>query len=73
MTDEFRFPTVLRFTPEVLSGELAASTLSLASFTEAAPSEMDLEILAHEMLRHAPELARQLMELGMRKLETAGL
>ena len=73
MTDEFCFPSpsVLRFTPEVLSGELAAQTLAFTSFATAEPSEMDLEILARELLLYSPELASQLIALGKIKMEAA--
>jgi len=64
-------PPVLQFTPEVQSGELAAALLAVTSLSAPEPTLSDLELLAQELLTYAPELAHQLMEVGMRKLEAA--
>ncbi|WP_009960066.1 MULTISPECIES: hypothetical protein [Verrucomicrobium] len=65
------FPPVLQFTPEVESGMLAAADLTFEPRLQSEPSMFDLEILAHDILRYTPELAAQLMQLGMEKLARA--
>ncbi|MEZ0386459.1 MAG: hypothetical protein ACAI34_05305, partial [Verrucomicrobium sp.] len=59
------FPPVLQFTPEVESGMLAAEALCFEPRLQDEPSSFDLEILARDLLRYTPELASQLMQLGM--------
>lgn len=73
MTEEIRspYPPVLNFTPEVEAAKAAFSTFSLCNFTSAEPEAFDLELLAHDIIRFAPELAAQLMSLGMDKMAEA--
>lgn len=65
------FPPVLQFTPEVASGLQAMEELTFAPRLQDEPGAFDLEILAHDILRYTPDLAAQLMQLGMEKLAHA--
>jgi hypothetical protein len=73
MTDEFctSLTPLLQFTPEVRAGHVAAAALKDQRRLQQEPTELDLEILAHDLVRFSPELARQLMELGLAKMEAA--
>lgn len=73
MTEEIRspYPPVLNFTPEVESAKAAFAAFSFDSFASAQPEAFDLELLAHDIVRFAPELAMQLMSLGMDKMAEA--
>jgi hypothetical protein len=65
------FPPVLQFTPEVEAGMQAAADLNFELRLQSEPGPFELEMLAHELLRYTPDLASQLVQLGMEKLAAA--
>lgn len=69
MTDDgcSPWPPVLQFTPEVASGLRAATALAYGESWELPQDELELEVLAHDLIRYAPELVRQLMALAAEK------
>lgn len=58
------WPPALQFTPEVEAGIRAASALAFGADWDGTTPEQDLEILAHDLIRYAPDLVRQLMSLA---------
>ena len=67
MTDDecSPWPPVLQFTPEVESGIRAAAELAWGPNWDTPMSELDAEVVAHDLLRYSPEFAKQLIELWM--------
>lgn len=58
------WPPALQFTPEVESGIRAATQLAFGADWDTTSAEQDLEILAHDLIRYAPDLVRQLMAIA---------
>lgn len=61
------WPPALQFTPEVEAGIRAAAALACGESWDMPQDELELEILARDLIRYAPELVRQLMSLAAEK------